>query len=47
MIELIDRVEAKKALDKNDLQCAGQREGTPEKLREIQDKAIIAYNRSL
>ena len=47
MIELIDRVEAKKALDKSDLQCAGQREGTSEKLREIQDKAIIAYNRSL
>lgn len=47
MIELIDRVEAKKALDKSDLQYAGQREGIPEKLREIQDKAIIANNRSL
>jgi len=47
MIELIDRVEAKKALDKSDLQFAAQREGTPEKLREIHDKAIIVYNRGL
>ena len=46
MIELIDRIEAKKALDKSDMQFAAQREGTPEKLREIHNKAIDAFNRN-
>ena len=46
MIELIERVEAKKALSESELDRPESTSGTPEKLYKIRGEAIDDYNRS-